>query len=132
MYLVREQNNDLLLFLGDEKPFKHNGSWKTKHNCQSVMLDSKQHPDVQWIDVEPTECEIVPVGRQKQEPPKFEQFVVRANTRVECPRLSDDELGDMNRPLIGGYYCRNCEYNMQTNTDEETGNLLVKCGKEAE
>jgi len=84
MYLVREQNNDLLLFLGDEKPFKHNGSWKTKHNCQSVMLDSKQHPEVQWIDREPTECEIVPVGRQKQEPPKFEQFVVRANTRVEC------------------------------------------------
>lgn len=129
MYLVREQNNDLLLLLTDERPFKHNGSWKTKHNCQSVMLDSKQHPEVQWIDVDPTECEIVPVGKQTQEPPKFEQFVIRPNTRVECPCLSDDELDGMDNPLIGGYYCRNCEHNMQTNTDEESGNLIVKCNK---
>ena len=133
MYLVREQNNDLLLFLGDEKPFKHNGSWKTKHSCQTVMLDSRLHPEVQWIDREPTKCDIVAVGGdEKPETPKFEQFVVRPSSKVECPRLSGDELGDMNRPLIGGYFCRNCEYNLQTNNDEETGNTLVKCSKEAQ
>ena len=67
MYLVREQNNDLLLLLTDEKPFKHGGSWKTKRNCQSVMLDKSQHPEVQWIDREATECEsYLLASRQKK------------------------------------------------------------------
>ena len=125
MYLVREQNNDLLLLLTDEKPFKHNGSWKTKHNCQSVMLDNKQHPDVQWIDKEPTECEIVPVGKEHAEQPKYEQYVIKPNARVECPVLNVE--GD--KPLMGGYFCRNCENNLQTCNDEETGNLIIKCKK---
>lgn len=125
MYLVREQNNDLILLVTDEKPFKHNGSWKTKHNCQSVTLDNKQHPDVQWIDKEPTECEIVPVGKEHAEQPKYEQYVIKPNARVECPVLNVE--GD--KPLMGGYFCRNCENNLQTCNDEETGNLIIKCKK---
>ena len=129
MYLVREQNNDLLLLLTDEKPFKHGGSWKTKRNCQSVMLDKSQHPEVQWIDREATECEIVSVGKQTEEAPKHETFVIKPNSRVECTLLTEDELDGGDSPLMGGYYCRNCEYNLQTCNDEETGNLIIKCAK---
>ncbi len=125
MYLVREQNNDLILLVTDEKPFKHNGSWKTKHNCQMVMLDKELHPEVQWIDCEPTECEIATVGNQQIEQPNYEQYVIRPNARVECPVLTDES----DRPLMGGYYCRNCENNLQTFNDEETGNLIIKCRK---
>lgn len=125
MYLVREQNNDLLLLVTDEKPFKHNGSWKTKHNCEAVMLDKSSHPDVKWIDAEPTECEIVAKGgSRKAETPKYDQYVIKQGTRIECPNQKEQ--------LIGGYFCRNCERNMQTCNDEDTGNLIVKCKKESE
>ena len=59
MWLARDENNYLFLFI-DNKPIKVGSYWiGTKPNYISVLLNEEEYPEVQWSDEEPTKVKLV-------------------------------------------------------------------------
>ena len=59
IWLARDKNNYLFLFVGD-KPIKVGSFWVgIKRGYVSVMLDEKEYPEVKWSDDEPTKVKLL-------------------------------------------------------------------------
>ena len=58
IWLARDENNYLFLFVGD-KPIKVGSFWVgTKSNYISVLLNEEEYPEVKWSDDEPTKVKL--------------------------------------------------------------------------
>ena len=57
MWLARDKNNILWLFIG-EKPKKEKNGWFNTSNHYKIMY-WKLFPEVQWSDEEPTKVKLV-------------------------------------------------------------------------
>ena len=58
MWLARDKNNDLYLFIGIEKPKKEGEQWIWI--CSEIIkMDNNLFPEVQWNDEEPTKVKLI-------------------------------------------------------------------------
>ena len=58
MWLARDKDNDLYLFIGIEKPKKEGEQWFWV--CSEIVkLDNSLFPEVQWNDEEPTKVKLI-------------------------------------------------------------------------
>ena len=58
MWLARDKNNELFLFVGTEKLIKEDKQW-VSINADYVELDNNLFPEVQWLDEEPIKVKLV-------------------------------------------------------------------------
>lgn len=58
MWLTRDKDNDLYLFIGTEKPKKAGEQWFWV--CSEIVkMDNNLFPEVQWNDKEPTKVKLI-------------------------------------------------------------------------
>ena len=57
MWLARDKDNDLYLFIGTEKPKKEGEQWLC-FCSEIVKMDNNLFPEVQWNDEEPTKVKL--------------------------------------------------------------------------
>ena len=58
MWLARDKNNKLFLFVGPKLPEKEGEIW-VAFNAEYVELDSDLFPEVKWSDKEPTKVKLI-------------------------------------------------------------------------
>ena len=58
MWLARDENNELFLFVGTELPEKEDDQWLSIRD-KWVEIDSNLFPEVQWSDEEPTKVKLI-------------------------------------------------------------------------
>ena len=58
MWLARDKNNELFLFVGPELPEKEEDQWLSIRD-EWVEIDSNLFPEVKWSDKEPTKVKLV-------------------------------------------------------------------------
>ena len=57
MWLTRDENNELFLFVGSKLPEKEDDQWVSTDDW--IQIDSDLFPEVQWSDKEPTKVKLV-------------------------------------------------------------------------
>lgn len=58
MWLARDMNNSIWLYVGDIEPKRKDGYWSCGDD-DSIPLDDDFFPEVQWSDEEPTKVKLV-------------------------------------------------------------------------
>ena len=58
MWLTRDENNELFLFIGPELPEKEEDQWLSIRD-EWVEIDSSLFPEVKWSDKEPIKVKLV-------------------------------------------------------------------------
>ena len=58
MWLARDENGDLYLYYGYEKPYKGKTYWDAP-TSDYLELDKDMLPEVKWSDKEPTKVKLV-------------------------------------------------------------------------
>lgn len=58
MWLARDMNNSLWLYVGDIEPKRKDGYWSCD-DSDCMELDYSLFPEVQWSDEEPTKVKLV-------------------------------------------------------------------------
>lgn len=58
MWLTRDKNNELFLFVGPKLPEKEEDQWLSIRD-EWVQIDSDLFPEVKWSDKKPTKVKLV-------------------------------------------------------------------------
>ena len=59
MWLARDKNNELFLFVGPKLPEKEGGNQWVSIGDEWVQIDSDLFPEVKWSDKEPTKVKLI-------------------------------------------------------------------------
>ena len=58
MWLARDEDETLCLYIGKEQPTKQKSVWNADYD-DFIELDSSLFPEVKWSDKEPTKVKLV-------------------------------------------------------------------------